>query len=110
MAVRSKAVKLSDLKTHQEVVADRLRDPEYRAVRYRTALAHAVALKVTQYRADQDLSQRALAQRLGMKQPAIARLEAGDVTPSVGTLVRLSRNLGLEFHMDITPDGVRLSA
>jgi ribosome-binding protein aMBF1 (putative translation factor) len=101
---------ITDLKTHQEVVADRLRDPEYRAVRDRTALAHAVALKVAQYRADHGLSQRALAQRLGMKQPAIARLEAGDVTPSVGTLVRLSRELGLEFHMDITPDGVRLSA
>jgi len=38
-----------------------------------------------------------------MQQPAIARLEAGDHEPSLATLARLARGLGLEFHIDITP-------
>ena len=101
---------IADLKTHQEVVADHLRDPEYRAEYERTRLARAVALAVTRYRAERGLSQRALAQQLGMRQPAIARLESGDVTPSVDTLLRLSRALGMEFHVDITPNGLALSA
>ena len=33
----------------------------------------------------------------------IARLEAGDHEPSLTTLARLSRALGIEFHIDITP-------
>jgi transcriptional regulator with XRE-family HTH domain len=39
-----------------------------------------------------------------MHQPAIARLEAGEHEPSLATLSRLARVLGIEFHIDITPD------
>jgi len=42
-------------------------------------------------------------QQFGMRQPAIARLESGDVTRSVDTLLRLSHALGMEFRVDITP-------
>jgi len=49
-----------------------------------------------------------LARLLGMHQPAIARLEAGDHEPSLATLSRLARVLGLEFHIDITPDAFEL--
>ena len=45
---------------------------------------------------------------LGMHQPAIARLEAGDHEPSLATLSRLARTLGVEFHIDITPDVFQL--
>jgi ribosome-binding protein aMBF1 (putative translation factor) len=103
-------MRISDLRRHDEVVADHLRDPAYRAEHDRTALARAVAIEVVRYRAEHRLSQRALAQLLAMKQPAIARLEAGDVTPSLDTLARLSRHLGIEFHVDITPKGLALSA
>ena len=43
-----------------------------------------------------------------MKQPAVARLEAGVHNPSLETLVRLARILGLEFHLDVTADGVAI--
>ena len=38
----------------------------------------------------------------------IARLEAGEHEPSLATLSRLARVLGLEFHIDITPDSFEL--
>jgi ribosome-binding protein aMBF1 (putative translation factor) len=103
-------MKLSDLKSRHEALADDLADPAFRAEWERTALAREVAVKVTKYRAENGLSQRALAQQLGMKQPAIARLEAGDVTPSIDTLIRLARGLGIAFHVDITSEGLRLTA
>lgn len=56
----------------------------------------------------QQLSQTALARILGMHQPAVARLEAGDHEPSLATLSRLARKLGVEFHIDITPDTFKL--
>jgi transcriptional regulator with XRE-family HTH domain len=69
-----------------------------------------VAIRLVEYRAEHGLSQRALAAKLGMKQPAIARLEAGDHTPSIETLVRLSRGLGMRFRLDITPDELAIGA
>lgn len=56
----------------------------------RTALARAVAIAVTRYRAAHGLSQRALAKQLGMPQPHIARLELGEHNPSVDMLQRLA--------------------
>ena len=43
-----------------------------------------------------------------MHQPAIARLEAGDHEPSLTTLARLARGLGVEFHIDVTPETLQL--
>jgi hypothetical protein len=48
------------------------------------------------------LSQFALVRQLKMAWSAIAGLEAGDYGPSLDMLVRLLRDLGLEFHIEIT--------
>jgi len=96
--------------SHKQVVARSLKQPDLRRERKRTALARAVALRLVEYRADHGLSQRALARQLGMPQSVIARLEAGDHAPSVETLHRISRGLRIEFHIDITPWAVQLTA
>lgn len=102
-------VKLSELRPAWQVHEEESRrDPAVRAEMERTALAHEVAMRVIKYRAEHGLSQSALARKLGMHQPAVARLEAGDHQPSLDTLARLARGIGLEFHIDITPDAVRL--
>ncbi len=95
--------RLSDLRNDKQVLRDQLKDPELHAGWERTALARAIALKVTSYRAEHDLSQTALAQRLGMRQPAVARLEAGEHNPTIETLVRLSRVMDVEIVVDISP-------
>ena len=56
------------------------------------------------------LSQRALARQHGMQQPAIAQPVSGGVNPSIDTLRRLARELGIEFHVDITREGLGPSA
>jgi ribosome-binding protein aMBF1 (putative translation factor) len=100
--------KLSDLTTAVEIAAEELNDPEIRREHERTAFAHAVAMRVIGYRVEHRLSQTALAHMLGMHQSAVARLEAGDHEPSLATLSRLAGNLGIEFHIDVTPDAFRL--
>jgi len=92
-------MKLPDLKPFEEVLAEDLQDPAFRRERERTEIARAVALRVVQYRATHHLSQEQLAAKLGIKQPAIARLEAGEHPPSVMTLRRLADRLGMEFHI-----------
>ena len=92
--------------SHEQAMAHLLAtDAAFRTEWERAKVASAVALAVFTYRAERGLSQRALADLLGMRQPQVARLEAGDVNPTVDTLARLSRGLGLHIRIDITPDG-----
>lgn len=100
--------KLADLRAAADVRAEGLADPDVRAEYERTALASAVALRVVSYRAAHDLTQAELARRLGLAQPAVARIEAGEHTPTFATLQRLARGLGVEFHIDITPESAGL--
>jgi ribosome-binding protein aMBF1 (putative translation factor) len=103
-------MKLSEMKSAEQVLAEQLKDPTFREEWDRTALARAVATRVVAYRAQQGLSQAALARKLGVSQPLVARLEAGEHEPTLTTLSRLSRHLGLEFHIDITPTSSQLTA
>lgn len=96
-------MKLSDMKTSEQALAEDLRDPRFQREWNRTAVARAVALKVLTYRTDHGLSQRALAKKLDMTQPQLARLEAGEHNPTIDTLARLAQTLDLEFAIDIHP-------
>lgn len=98
---------LSHLPTAEEVFAEM--DAELNAEAHarweRTALARAVANAVVAYRTTHHLSQGALAAKLGMKRPAISRLERGENNPSIETLERLASGLGLRFIVDVAPPG-----
>ncbi len=52
-------------------------------------------------RLDAGLTQRQMAERLGIKQPALARWEAGETLPTLTTLHRVAQVLGPE--LTITP-------
>jgi transcriptional regulator with XRE-family HTH domain len=96
-------MKLSNLKTSEQVLAKELREPEFQREWDRTAVARAVALKVLTYRTDHGLSQRALAKKLNMTQPQLARLEAGEHNPTIDTFARLAQTLDIEFAIDVHP-------
>lgn len=97
----------ADWSTWSSLLEEELRDPEVRAARERTALARAVAIEVIRYRSRHGLTQTALGELLGMRQPAISRLELGETNPTLDTLIRLSETLGIEFLVDVAPEGRR---
>jgi transcriptional regulator with XRE-family HTH domain len=95
---------MTALRRSNELRQERLeRDPAFRSAWERTALARAVALRVLGYRIEHHLTQTALARRLGLQQPAIARLELGERNPSVETLRLLAEVLGMEFLVHVSP-------
>ena len=103
-------MKLSDLRSaeaiHQEDMAN---DPDYRKEYLRNRFANQVAIEVIRWRTEHNLTQTALAKLLGMRQPNVARLEAGEHAPSLDTLSRLSARLDINFSINIDPeDGVSL--
>lgn len=103
-------MKLSDLHNAAAVDAQRSRDPAVRAELDRTAVAEQIALLVTTYRAEHQLTQKGLARLLGMQQSAVARLESGTHEPSVATLARLASVLGLHMNLMIAPGAVTLQS
>jgi transcriptional regulator with XRE-family HTH domain len=64
-----------------------------------------VAARLAGYRSEHGLSQRALAERLGVSQPRIVELESGEKNPQIETLVKIAAATGLEFAIDIVPVG-----
>jgi ribosome-binding protein aMBF1 (putative translation factor) len=94
---------LDQLIPHEEVLAEDLRDPEFREEWERTTVARWLAVEVAHYRAKHGLSQRRLAERLGVHQSDVARMELGEHNPSVERLIRVAGGLDIELLIDIRP-------
>jgi DNA-binding XRE family transcriptional regulator len=94
------------LPTHDELLAAELAaDPEFAAEWERLAVARMLAVQLIRYRSEHDLSQRALATKLGVSQPRIVELESGEKNPTFDTIVKIAAATGLEFAIDIAPAG-----
>jgi ribosome-binding protein aMBF1 (putative translation factor) len=68
--------------------------PEYRAELARLDSSEEIARQVIRLRMDHDLSQEALARRVGTTKSSISRLESGHHAPTVATL----RKIALAFE------------
>jgi ribosome-binding protein aMBF1 (putative translation factor) len=77
-----------------------LADPEVKAAYEELAPRFAVARQLISLREQLGWSQRELADRAGMKQPQLARLETGQVEPKLETLQRLAK--AMDCRVQIT--------
>jgi DNA-binding XRE family transcriptional regulator len=78
-------------------------NPEF-GVEYREADAeYAVIEALVRARTRAKLSQAELARRLGTTQSAVARLEGGNVSPSLSTLRRYAEATGARLQIELVP-------
>jgi ribosome-binding protein aMBF1 (putative translation factor) len=70
---------------------------EYHAGHAEARLAIEFANVIRERRVELGLTQTQLAQRAGLRQPDISRLESGGGTPTIGMLDRLAHALELRF-------------
>ena len=87
----------------REVRVGFLADPEVQAAYEELAPRFAVVRQLIALREQRGWSQRELADRAGMKQPQLARLETGQVEPKLDTLQRLAKAMGCEVHVSFQP-------
>lgn len=59
-----------------------------------------IACKVINYRLDNNMTQKDLANTLGIKQPMVSKLESGEYNPSIGFLFNVSKKLGWKFGLN----------
>lgn len=76
-----------------------LADPEVQASYQELAPRFAVVRQLIALREQRGWSQRELADRAGMKQPQLARLETGQVEPKLDTLQRLAKAMGCDVQV-----------
>ncbi|MFZ4268690.1 helix-turn-helix domain-containing protein [Streptomyces arboris] len=66
-------------------------------------MAHDLGQLVYDRRTALGLSQAELAERCGMKQPQISRIEGGGTMPTIPLLRRLARALDADLTIELTP-------
>lgn len=76
-------------------------DPELKAEYDRLGPTYAAIADVIRLRLQLGLTQEQLAQKMGKQQPAIARLEAGRVKPSIAFLTELAEALDARLVLRI---------
>ena len=85
--------------TFEEHLAEALGDPEFREAWEASDPAYQVA----RLRILRGLTQQQLAERVGTRQPSIARLESGREEPKLGFLRRVAEALGAKVEVRIVP-------
>ena len=71
----------------------------YEAARIRYELGRVVRARREQL----GMTQEQLAERAGLKQPAVARFEAGGTMPTIPMLERLAEALGMRLRVQLEP-------
>lgn len=100
MAVKSKPISTDDV-----LAAGFEKDPAFAAEWLRLTPARAFAAMLIGYRADHGLSQRHLAERLGVSQPRVAVMESGERNPALDTAISVCGLLGTRFALSIDGGG-----
>lgn len=78
----------------------RATDPEAAKIINETEMLSPIIAEIIIRRKELGLNQRELAERCGVPQSTIARMESGAVTPKTETLVKVCRELGLKLAVE----------
>jgi predicted transcriptional regulator len=87
---------MSDL---QDYLSRQLENPAFAEEWERIKPEYEVMKLLVEARTEQGLTQKELAERTGIRQPNISRLEHGQCSPTLDTLNALARGLGKELKV-----------
>ncbi|HEY2521994.1 MAG TPA: helix-turn-helix transcriptional regulator [Streptosporangiaceae bacterium] len=93
----------ADHSSYDDLARERRSGAEYREGYAEAQRAFLIGQTVRERRLALGLSQTELASRAGMTQPALSRLEAGGVIPTIPLLERISSALDADLIVQISP-------
>ena len=88
---------MSDFRNHQN---RQLQDPEFAAEYEQLRPEYEAIRAVIAARIENNITQEELAQRTGIRQSNISRIESGAVSPTIETLARLASGLGKTLKIE----------
>lgn len=78
---------------------EQLKDPAFKAEWEKGELEYQLMMMVLSARNEQHLTQSQLAERTGLRQSNISRIEKGQAMPSIATLSKIAQGLGKELQI-----------
>ena len=87
----------------EQVRAELLADPEAAAEYEALGPQYELISQIIEARIAQGITQAQLAERTGLRQSNISRLEGGNCNPSLELMNRVARGLGMELHIEFRP-------
>ena len=91
------------MKTLNDMLSDQLKDDEFRREYEAIQPELDVIRAIVDARTSQDLTQKELAERTGINQADISKLENGTRNPSVNLLKRLADGMGMALRIEFVP-------
>ena len=82
---------------------EQLRDPEVKAEYDALEPEFAIIQAIIEARKASGLTQKELAERTGIAQSDISKLEGGNANPSIKTLQRLAAGMGMTMKIEFRP-------
>lgn len=90
-------------RTYKEFLDEKLKDPEFKKEWDELEPEFQLIKALLQGREEQNLSQRQLADRTGVTQSDISKIESGEANPTLETLKKLAKGLGMNLSISFTP-------
>lgn len=87
----------------QELLQEQLKDPEFKKEWDDIQPEMDVIRAMIDARIEQNLTQKELAERTGINQADISKLENGTRNPSLKLLKKLARGLGMQLKIEFVP-------
>lgn len=85
--------------TFNEFLTEQLKDPEFKAEWEALQPQKAIIQAMIDARKEAGITQKQLAERTGINQGDISRLENGSANPSIKTLQRLADGMGMKLEV-----------
>ncbi len=91
------------MKTLDNMLSEQLKDEEFRKEYEAIQPEMDVIRAIVEARTSQNLTQKELAERTGINQADISKLENGTRNPSVNLLKRLAEGMGMALRIEFVP-------
>lgn len=88
---------MSDFRKH---LNEKLKDPAFAAEWDELQPEAEVIRAIAKARADANMTQKELAEKTGIRQSNISRIESGASSPNVSTLQQLAAGMGKKLHIE----------
>ena len=83
----------------QEYLAKQMKDPEFQKAWEEDEEEYQLTLSILKARNQKNLTQAELAKCSGIRQSNISRIETGQVVPSLATLRKIAKGLGMKLEI-----------
>ena len=78
---------------------EQLQNPDFKKEWDENELEYQLMMMILKARNEQNLTQSELAERTGIRQSNISRIEKGQALPSISTLCKIARGLGKQLQI-----------